>query len=26
MFQSIRVTGNKWYTANVLWLKDKIAF
>lgn len=26
MLQSIRGTGDKWFTANVLWLKNKIAF
>jgi len=26
MLQSIRGSGNKWYEANVLWLKNKISF
>lgn len=26
MLQSIRGTGDKWYEANVLWLKEKISF
>jgi hypothetical protein len=26
MAQQIRGKGNKWYTANVLWLKNKISF
>jgi len=26
MLQSVRGKGDKWYDANVLWLKNKIAF